>query len=260
MNMIAPGNYRSAWWLALFVSFLTVASAVTHGIGVQVTTGAIAFLDYAEFMPSLPLEQAKTIDSRQRLLGIIQLSVGLLEAVLFLMWVYRANKNGRALGAAGMKYDPGWSVGWFFVPIANLFMPYWVLKEIWQASSPTPHGGWRQTTVSPLLALWWLVSVICGTIRYSRWHYFKSEGPTAFALKFLSSWPEELSGHRPGLINSELEWCWGLMLGDVAGIAACILAIVVVLTITGLQDRKQAMILELQSVQEEELSPDTVEA
>jgi hypothetical protein len=50
------------------------------------------------------------------------------------------------------------------------------------------------------------------------------------------------------------------MLGDVAGIAACILTIVVVLTITGLQDRKQAMILELQSVQEEELSPDIVGA
>src|SRR6266446_8041100 len=254
--MIPPGKYRSAWRLALLVSFLSVGSAVIHGLGVQVTTGAIGFLDYAKFAVNVPLGQAETIDSRQRLLGIIQLSVGLLEAVLFLMWVYRANKNGRALGCAGMKYSPGSSVGWFFVPIANLFMPYWVLKEIWQASSPMPHGGWRQTTVSPLLALWWLVSVICGTIRYSRWHYFKSEGPTAFALNFLSSWPEELSGHRPGLINSELEWCWGLMLGDVAGIAACILTIVVVLTITGMQDRKQAMILEFRSVQEEELSPD----
>jgi hypothetical protein len=186
--------------------------------------------------------------------------MGLLDAALLLTWVYRANKNGHALGTAGMKYTPGWSVGWFFVPIANLFMPYWVLKEIWQTGSSTPHGGWRQGAVSPLLALWWLVSVICGTIQYSRWHYLRSEGPTAFAFEFLSNWPGDLSDHRARLINSELEWCWGLMLRDVVGIAACMLTILVVLTITGLQDRKQAMILELQSVPEEELSPHAVGA
>src|SRR6266436_5309609 len=134
--MIPPGKYRSAWWLALLVSFLSVASAVVHGIGVQVTTGAIGFLDYAEFVVNVPLDRAETIDSRQRLLGIVQLSVDFLGVLLFLMWVYRANKNARALGAAGMKYTPGWSVGWFFVPFAGLFMPYWVLKEIWQVSSP----------------------------------------------------------------------------------------------------------------------------
>ncbi len=253
--MIPPGKYRSAWWLALLVSFLSVASAVVHGIGVQVTTGAIGFLDYAEFVVNVPLDRAETIDSRQRLLGIVQLSVDFLGVLLFLMWVYRANKNARALGAAGMKYTPGWSVGWFFVPFAGLFMPYWVLKEIWQVSSPGSDDRLRKTIVSPVLALWWLVGVLSGTIRYSRWHYFKSEGPTTFALEFLSKWPEELTGNRPGLINSELEWCWGLMLGDVVGIAACTLTIVVILTITGMQDRKQAMILELQSVQEEELTP-----
>jgi len=157
-----------------------------------------------------------------------------------------------------MKYSPGWSVGWFFVPIANLFMPYWVLKEICQVSSPSSHGRWRQAIVSPVVSLWWLVGVLSGTIRYSRWHYFKREGPTALALEFLSNWPGEFSSH--GLINSELEWCWGLMLGDVVGIGVCILTIVIVLTITGLQDHKQAMMLELQSVQEEDLSPETVGA
>jgi Domain of unknown function (DUF4328) len=151
--MIPLGNYRSAWWLALFVSFLSVASAVIHGLGVQVTANAIGFLDYAEFVASVPLDRAKTIDSRQRLLGIIQLSVQFPAVLLFLMWVYRANKNGRALGAQGMKYSPGWSVGWFFVPIASMFVPYWILKEIWQVSSPNPDGRWRRTTVSPLLAL-----------------------------------------------------------------------------------------------------------
>jgi hypothetical protein len=258
--MSCPKKYRSAWWLALFVVLLSVASAVIHALGMQITTGAIEYLDSVKYLANTSVEQAEAIDSRQRLLGVIQLSVGLFEGVLFLFWVYRANKNGRALGAVGMKYGPGWSVGWFFVPIASLFMPYWVIKEIWQVSSPTPHNGWRHAHVTPLLALWWLVIALAGTIRYSRWHYFKNEGPTAFAVEFLSSWPGGFSSHRAGLINSELEWGWGLMLADVVGIAACVLTVVMVLTITSMQERKYAMMVELESVQEEELSLDNVES
>jgi hypothetical protein len=62
------------------------------------------------------------------------------------------------------------------------------------------------------------------------------------------------------MLDSELQRCWGLMLGDVVSIAVCVLTIVVVLTITGMQDRKHAIVSELQSVQEEELSPDAVGA
>jgi len=89
---------------------------------------------------------------------------------------------------------------------------------------------------------------------------FEERRSYGFCFRVLSNWPGDLSDHRARLINSELEWCWGLMLRDVMGIAACMLTIVVVLTITGMQDHKQAMILELQSVQEEDLSPDTVGA
>ncbi len=173
------------------------------------------------------------------------------------MWVYRTNRNGRALGARGMKYTPCWSVGWFFVPIANMFMPYWVMKEIWQVSSPPSPMAWRQKTVSPIVALWWLVGIFSGMIKYSRWHYFRSRGPTAFAWEFLSNWPGELDIRW---INSEGEWCWGLMVGDIVGIAACILTIGVVLTITTMQERKYDKMLELESVEEEAPSPQAVEA
>jgi hypothetical protein len=52
-----------------------------------------------------------------------------------------------------MVFTPGWSVGWYFVPIANLWKPYQAMKEIWKASA-NPHS-WPTQTTPPLLSTWW---------------------------------------------------------------------------------------------------------
>jgi hypothetical protein len=52
-----------------------------------------------------------------------------------------------------MKFNPGSSVGWYFVPIINLFLPYQAMKEIWRVSR-NPEG-WRNESGSPLLRWWW---------------------------------------------------------------------------------------------------------
>jgi hypothetical protein len=67
-------------------------------------------------------------------------------------WIYRANSNAHAL-AAGLRVTPGWAVGWYLVPVANLFLPFRAMKETWQASC---HGdGWRGRSVPALLGWWW---------------------------------------------------------------------------------------------------------
>ena len=50
--------------------------------------------------------------------------------VLFFVWIRRANINADALVRSRMEFTPGWAVGWFFVPFANLFKPYQVMAEI----------------------------------------------------------------------------------------------------------------------------------
>lgn len=71
--------------------------------------------------------------------------------VLLLMWVYRASKNLRFATDQPLENSPGMSVGWFFVPIANYFMPRRVLKEIWYAS----HLG-RPNGHAPVNRVWGL--------------------------------------------------------------------------------------------------------
>ena len=74
--------------------------------------------------------------------GLGALVLNLLAAVAFCVWIHRAASNLPALGRYGMKFTPGWCVGWFFIPFANLVKPFQAVKELWRASHPNPelHG------------------------------------------------------------------------------------------------------------------------
>ena len=77
-------------------------------------------------------------------------------------WIYRVSANAHALSAE-MTITPGWAVGFYFVPIANLFKPYQALKETWHGSH---FGG--EGEGAGLLPLWWglwLVGSFLGRMR-----------------------------------------------------------------------------------------------
>ncbi|HET9638693.1 MAG TPA: DUF4328 domain-containing protein [Allosphingosinicella sp.] len=67
-------------------------------------------------------------------------------------WIYRTNANAHLL-SDDMTITPGWSVGWFFVPLANLVQPYVGVKETWRASHHA--GGLNEEADSALLPWWW---------------------------------------------------------------------------------------------------------
>jgi hypothetical protein len=69
------------------------------------------------------------------------------------MWIYRAACNVRALGAQGLDDKPGWAVGWYFVPLMNLVMPFRALQQIWQGSR-SPRQ-WKKLPTPGLLRWWW---------------------------------------------------------------------------------------------------------
>ena len=57
-----------------------------------------------------------------------------------------------------MGFSPGWAVGWYFIPFANLWKPYQAMKEIWQASASPEH--WESEDRSWLLPLWWTLWIV----------------------------------------------------------------------------------------------------
>ena len=74
--------------------------------------------------------------------------------VLCAVWLYRASANAHAL-AGGLTISPAWAVGWYFVPVANLWKPYQAVAEIWRAS--TISEAWQTVTVPRMLLVWWIV-------------------------------------------------------------------------------------------------------
>jgi hypothetical protein len=91
--------------------------------------------------------------------GLIMLRVVIFIAtgVVFCMWLYRCAKNVKAFGTHPnqIEYAPGWAVGSFFVPFANLVIPFRAIKEVWRNSQPATSSMFA---VDPpaLFTIWWI--------------------------------------------------------------------------------------------------------
>jgi hypothetical protein len=70
------------------------------------------------------------------LIGLLRLPIFIFTVVFFLIWLFRAYKNLVPLRAENAKYTPGWAIGSWFIPIASLFIPFKVVKELWNESDP----------------------------------------------------------------------------------------------------------------------------
>jgi hypothetical protein len=75
------------------------------------------------------------------IVGLAQFILAIITGITFLRWIYRSNNNLRALSGESMTFTPGWSVGWYFIPIANLWKPYQVMNEIWKVSHKNNATG-----------------------------------------------------------------------------------------------------------------------
>ncbi|MGI0036951.1 MAG: DUF4328 domain-containing protein [Nitrososphaera sp.] len=89
--------------------------------------------------------------------------IALVALVAFLLWFYRANRNLRALGGTGLRFTPGWAVVWWFVPIANFWMPYKAAVEMAKAGDPSVGATDReirsQLKAPRLILIWWVFSI-----------------------------------------------------------------------------------------------------
>ena len=101
---------------------------------------------------------AESSDARVSMIGILELFAALISGIVFLVWTYRVCKNAHALSSAPLSITPVWAVVWYFVPIANLVMPYNALRQAFLASCRPDHWQIQQST--PLILFWWLIHVL----------------------------------------------------------------------------------------------------
>jgi hypothetical protein len=147
--------------LATWTIWLLYAYAAITALGIVSDLLQLQLLASRNFST----EEAEANDTRQRISAIVQIVSLAATVIAFSIWTYRANTNIRRLGAEGLRNSPGWSVGWFFVPIALLWKPYQAMKDLWQASAQPSE--WRTQPRTAMLPWWWtfwIASVLVGNL------------------------------------------------------------------------------------------------
>lgn len=146
----------------------------------------------------------------------LRLAAYALSGVLVLAWIWRANANARALGAAGLRCTPAWAVGWFFVPLGNLLKPFDAMRKLWLASAHPQ--GWTQLA-EPLLLRWWWVLLLLA-------------GGSGFGVKFLSI--------QARSIGTVINATWLMALSDLAGLCSAGILVWVIAQVQSMQATQNA--------------------
>ena len=199
------------------VGLLAIVSSLMHG---SFYSGMAAGADVSD-------EQATLLQMLSAGVALLFLVVYIGCIVAFCFWIHRAYRNLRALGnpQTSLEHSPGWAVGFFFIPFANLVMPYRVVKEIWVKSDPrvrTQQDYLYAPPVSTALVLaWWLMWI---------------------ASNVLVNGADRLSGGSTD--PSTLAWMANLdIVANSARVVAAVLAILVVRGIDRRQEERSKYVL-----------------
>jgi hypothetical protein len=148
------GRFVSGHTRAQFVVLAFAFMVLLSLAGIAFELLQIALLSQADASNYITTAGAEAVSILEALGALLEAVFFFLSAFAFLFWVYRANKNLQALGYHP-QFTPGWAVGWWFVPVANFYYPYKVVKEIWQWSDPGTWLPGRAQSGFPIIGLWW---------------------------------------------------------------------------------------------------------
>lgn len=145
----APGASRVAG-----ISALGIAALAAIAANVAARWGILS-LDLANMGDIAARRVSPAVVTIERVLGGLEGFARLGAIVMFLVWVHQAARNVRNLGREGLSITPGMCVGWFFVPIMNLVMPYQAVSQIAVASDREGRG-----TAPGFVLAWWLLYIV----------------------------------------------------------------------------------------------------
>lgn len=79
-------------------------------------------------------------DDNYRAIDLIISLIFLAFFIVRFFWIYKASKLYNEI-YDNMEYSPAMSVAWFLIPVANLFMPYLVIKDLCK-NTKIPYLWW----------------------------------------------------------------------------------------------------------------------
>ena len=80
-----------------------------------------------------------------------------LAAIPICAWIHRAHANLSEAGVTGLTHSAAWAVGSYFVPVANLLVPFQAMRELHNRSSGEPEEF--ATSSVDAVTSWWACHV-----------------------------------------------------------------------------------------------------
>lgn len=163
-----PHQFKSPRSLTIAVKTLLIIGGVISGLSLIVillSTMTTPFTE--EDVGENPI--GFTIGLLELGLGLISVLVYIATAVCYIIWLHRCYSNLPAFGnpKQSFSYSPGWTIGAWFIPVANLVLPYKLVKETWEKSTPFHQTLVQADQATHWFPLWWgfwLISNIVGNI------------------------------------------------------------------------------------------------
>jgi hypothetical protein len=145
-------------WSIYTLSFAEICSAISSYMQYNLLDKFDTGLITAEQFNVL----AVTNDNREQTIGLVCLGIFIASVILSGRWIYLSSKHNHQSGADGLHYSPGWSVGWYFIPIFSLWKPYQAMKQIYQVS--VDKDNWKEVGIPGVLPIWWALWIISNAI------------------------------------------------------------------------------------------------
>ncbi len=166
-------------------NFLVVCLALGVALNVVAVYGSI--LEY-ELISSIvqgedyTQEQIDNNDFRQGIIGLLQVALMIVTAILFFKWTYRVINNAYTDENSQLSISPGWGIGYYFVPVLSLWKPYQALREAYDVYASRGVVD-RDRILFPLWWAAWLISCSAGQVDFR----VTSNAETAEQLLFATS-------------------------------------------------------------------------
>jgi len=109
---------------------------------------------------------AKAHESREGIVSIAIIASYLVCYFVGARWILISSRITHLSGANDLTISPGWSVGWYFIPIALWWKPYQAFKQIYQVSIQITD--WSKVPIPSLLRWWWGLWVLTTAVTYAQ--------------------------------------------------------------------------------------------
>lgn len=153
-------QYSSTAGLARFTRVSLFAVVVLNAL--MTCSVALEWLLIGEPLERAPAESAEAavVGLSMCCSGVGVLGALVTSAALLLTWMYRSFKNASALDIV-TSFSPGYAVGVWFIPFANLWLPLQAMRSLDAASvADDDETGWSGVAARSDTTVWWVLWIV----------------------------------------------------------------------------------------------------